>query len=397
MTLLSKTELQSLITAQRSPCVSIYLPTHEAGREIRQDPIRLKNQLSEAEKQLTQKDFGSFSKTDMQELLKPAHDLLEDTEFWQHQNAGLALFLAPGEFRYYRVPSKFDAVTMVEAHFYTKPLLSLVTDDSQFYILAASQNKVTLYQATRDSVHPIDLGNTPLSAEAALRYDDPEASLQGHSGGGNGSNGGKSTIFHGQGGSKDTHNSDILRFFHLVSNGVQDVLAKQAVPLVFMGVDFLFPIYKQANHYPHLMAEAISFQPDQLSPEEIRDRALAIVEPYFNASRQETLEAYGSLKDKDQATDDLKTILNASHDGQIDTLLIAASTQIWGSFDASTRQIDRQLERKADSQDLLNLAATQALFTDAKVYVLDRDDMPDNVDVAATLRYPIVKESLATA
>lgn len=393
MTLLSKTELQSLITAQRSPCVSIYLPTHEAGREIRQDPIRLKNQLSEAEKQLTQKDFGSLGKTNMQQLLKPAYDLLEDTEFWQHQNAGLALFLAPGEFRYYRVPSQFDALTVVEAQFYTKPLLPLVTDDSQFYVLAASQNKVSLYQATRDSVHLIDLGNTPLSAEVALRYDDPEASLQGHSSGG----GGKSTIFHGQGGSKDTQNSDILRFFHLVSDGVQDVLARQAVPLVFMGVDFLFPIYKQANHYPHLMAEAVSFQPDQLSPEEIRDRALAIVEPYFNANRQETLEAYGSLKDKDQATDDLKTILNASHDGQIDTLLIAASTQIWGSFDASTRQIDRQLERKADSQDLLNLAATQALFTDAKVYVLDRADMPDNADAAATLRYPIVQESLVTA
>lgn len=393
MTLFSKAGLQSLITARRSPCVSIYLPTHEAGREIRQDPIRLKNQLSEAEVQLIQKDFGDFSKADAQKLLKPASDLLENTEFWQHQNAGLALFLAPGEFRYYQVPSKFDALTVVEAQFYTRPLLPLASDDSQFYVLAASQNKVALYQATQDSVQLVDLGNTPLSVEEALRYDDPEASLQGHTSNG----GGESTIFHGQGGGKDTKNSDILRFFHLVSDGVQNVLAEQAVPLVFMGVDFLFPIYKQANHYPHLMAEAVGFQPDQLRPEEIRDRALTIVAPHFDASRQEALEAYGDLQDKEQATDDLKTILNASHDGQIDTLLIAADTQIWGSFDASARQIDKHPERRVDSQDLLNLAATQALFTDAKVYVLARADMPNAVAAAATLRYPILQESLAIA
>ncbi len=385
MTLISKTELQSLIAARRSPCISIYLPTHEAGRETRQDPIRLKNQLSEVEAQLSQKDFGDFSKADAQQLLKPAYDLLEDTEFWRHQNIGLALFLAPDEFRCYRVPSKFDPLTVVEARFYTKPLLPLVTDDSQFYILAASQNKVALYQATRDSVQSVDLGNTPLSLEEALRYDDAEASLQSHPS----NRGGGKIIFHGQGGGKDTQNSDILRFFHLVSDGVENVLAKETIPLVFIGVDFLFPIYKQANRYPHLMPEAIDFQPDQLSPEEIRDRALTTLEPYFSASRKEALEAYGRLQDKGQATDDLKTILNASHDGQIDTLLIAADTQIWGSFDASTRQISHHTERRADSQDLLNLAATQALFTDAKIYILDRADMP-NADAAATLRYPVL-------
>jgi hypothetical protein len=34
------------------PADSIYLPTHIAGREIPQDPIRLKNLLSSAEERL---------------------------------------------------------------------------------------------------------------------------------------------------------------------------------------------------------------------------------------------------------------------------------------------------------------------------------------------------------
>ncbi len=396
MPLLSRTELQSLLGIQQSLCVSIYLPTHQAGRETQQDPIRLKNQLSQAEAQLS---AAGMSENEQQQLLKPAYDLLKNGEFWQHQDSGLALFIAAGQFQTYRVPLDFETMTVVGNQFYAKPLIPLLTDDGQFYVLAASQNKVALYQATRRSIRSVNLGDTPLSLEVALRYDDPEESLQGHTGSrvSGGRNGGGQTIFHGQGGGKDTDNSDILRFFHLVADGVESVLGGQTAPLLFMGVDFLFPIYKEANHYPHLMAKAVEFQPDQLSPEEIRDRAIQLVEPHFSANRRAAVEQYGNLLDKKQATADLQTILNASHDGQIDTLLIAADTQVWGSFDAKSRQIDQHDQRTPESQDLLNMAATQALYTDAEVFIVDRAEVPDQADAAATLRYPILNQDLVSA
>ena len=235
-----------------------------------------------------------------QDFLKPAVDLLEDNNFWQHQSVGLALFITSDQFRYYRVPVAFEPMTMVSDQFYTQPLVPLVSDDGQFYILAASQNKVALYQATRHSVQSVELGNTPLSLAVALRYDDPEESLQSHTGTrlGSGASSSHRQIFSGQGGGKDSENTDILRFFQLVSDGVEKALGGQTAPLVFVGVDFLFPIYQQANKYPYLMEQAVAFQPDQLSPEEIRDRAVKIVESHFTARRKQALEQYGSLKDK---------------------------------------------------------------------------------------------------
>ena len=395
MTLFSKTELQSLNAEQSLPCVSIYLPTHELGAETRQDPIRLKNQLSEAEKLLGER---GFNEKQSQDLLQPAADLLEDNDFWQHQSTGLALFITSEQFRYYRVPVEFEEMAMVGEQFYTKPLIPLISDDGQFYVLAGGQNEITLYHATRYSIQPVDLGTTPRSLEVALRYDDPEESLQSHTGAkvGSGSGSGQQ-IYSGQGGGKDSENTDILRFFHLVSDGVEKALGGQTAPLVFMGVDFLFPIYQQANKYPHLMEEAVAYQPDQLSPEEIRDRALEIVEPYFNADREQVLEQYGSLKDKDQATADLETILNAAYNGQIDTLIVAANAHKWGSFDAETRQISYHSEQTTDSKDLLNVAVSQALATDAKVYVIDRSEVPQQTDAAATLRYPIMTPEPAGA
>lgn len=45
-------QLRSVLAESRTPAVSIFMPTHRAGQEIRQDPIRLKNLVRRAEQQL---------------------------------------------------------------------------------------------------------------------------------------------------------------------------------------------------------------------------------------------------------------------------------------------------------------------------------------------------------
>jgi hypothetical protein len=49
-------------------CVSIYMPTHRTGVETQQDPIRLKNLLGKAEKELSDRGMG---RRDVQKMLEP--------------------------------------------------------------------------------------------------------------------------------------------------------------------------------------------------------------------------------------------------------------------------------------------------------------------------------------
>ncbi|MFK8185716.1 MAG: hypothetical protein AB8B99_20260 [Phormidesmis sp.] len=88
MTLFSKTEWQTLAQTTAFPYVSIYLPTHEAGREVKQDPIRLKNQIAEARDHLQSMDIDNNT---IQTLLQPAEDLLNKRDFWQHQSNGVKI------------------------------------------------------------------------------------------------------------------------------------------------------------------------------------------------------------------------------------------------------------------------------------------------------------------
>ncbi|MEL6882509.1 MAG: hypothetical protein AAFP09_18440, partial [Cyanobacteria bacterium J06607_10] len=380
----SQADFQTLSETKYTPCISIYLPTHKSGSEIQQDPIRLKNLIAKAERKLIQEDWKVEN---VQKLLKPATDLLEHQTFWQHQKSGLSLFIAQGFFQLYSVPIDFDELVTVGDRFHTKPLIPLITEEQVFYVLAASQNKVELYHATQDDIQPVALEEAPTSLEEALRYDDPEASLQGHGTGKSGSR----RVFHGQGGGKDSENTDILRFFHLVSDGVESVLSGQTAPLVFVGLDFLFPIYKQANSYSHLIEQAVDIQPDQLSPKDLHSRALDVLTPYFSARRQASAEQYGNFLNQEKATQNLTQILQAAHNGQIDTLFVARGTQVWGQFDTGNRQATTQPEQAKETVDLLDLAVTKALAAGANVYVVDYSEVPGGAEAAAILRYPLVQ------
>ena len=72
----------------RLPC--LYL-MRRAGVETLQNPVRCKNLLRQAEERLL---AGGLRPLQAQELLEPVQQLFADFDFWQHQNDGLALFLA---------------------------------------------------------------------------------------------------------------------------------------------------------------------------------------------------------------------------------------------------------------------------------------------------------------
>ncbi len=80
-------ELKTFLSRQPAWPVSMFMPTHGAGRETQQGPIRFKNLLQEAEKRLLGKGVRS---PDVRDMLEPARCLLQERSFWQNQSHGLA-------------------------------------------------------------------------------------------------------------------------------------------------------------------------------------------------------------------------------------------------------------------------------------------------------------------
>src|SRR5665648_1097914 len=80
-------DLRGLMERGDESCVSIFMSTHRSGREIQQDPLRLKNLLARAENELR---TSGLRGPDAAFVLEPGGELLSDGDFWRHQQDGLA-------------------------------------------------------------------------------------------------------------------------------------------------------------------------------------------------------------------------------------------------------------------------------------------------------------------
>jgi hypothetical protein len=318
--------------------------------------------------------------------LAPGQTLLDDSLFWQHQSDGLAAFLAADMSRHFCLPHSFSELLVVNSRFHITPLLPLLTGSGRFYVLALSQNDVRLLQGTRFTVAEVDLKQVPRTLADALQFDDPERQLQWHTRAAE-RGGERAAMFHGHGVGVDDQKDRILRYFRRIDAGLQEFLRNERAPLILAGVEYYFPIYREANTYAHLMEGGIRGNPELERPDELHARAWELVGPVFEQDQENALQRYQQLAGTGRTTDDLALLLPAARDGRVDTLLLSRDVHQWGSFDAESGDVHLRDEPSAGNDDLLDLAATYTLTNSGTVYVLDADKMPGGNPTVAVFRY----------
>ncbi len=180
MALLSRKDLETLLQEDYGTCVSLYLPTEKKGAETQQNPIRFKNLLREVEKQLAEE---GWEEDETERFLEPLLRLNDEFEVWQHQENGLALFRAEGFFEHFKLPFTVEERVAVADRFYLKPLFHLLRGDGRFYVLALSQKKVRLLEASRYNVREVELPEAvPTSLEDVVGHVVEEQHIQYHTG-----------------------------------------------------------------------------------------------------------------------------------------------------------------------------------------------------------------------
>lgn len=375
--MITRDTILELLEKAENPALSIYLHTHEKGEEVQQDPIRFKNQLTEAERKLEERNMPARK---IDEMLKPARKLLDRPPFWRYGDRGLALFISGDYFQTFKVPLDFREEVQVGRSFLITPLLPMITLEGTFCILALSQKKMRLLRATRESSHELAFEKAPKSMEEFKQYDLEEKSLSSYSG-----DRGR-TMFHGWG--DDSVESDYVEnYLKQVENEVTSILRKRNDPLILAGVNEAVALYRKVNHYHRLMEQALTANPDPKSEAELRDEAWEVIRSYFLENMYSDLERYNDLKGTGKQSDNLSRIVESSHYGKVDTLFVCKGEQSWGWFDRDREVVHHGTENGSGGYDLINEAAIRTLSQGGDVYALEREDMPDGVTVAAIYRY----------
>ena len=386
-TILSRSELTSLMTPSEGAHISLFMPTYRVGRETRQNRIRLKNLVQDAEKQLIELGYRT---PDAQALLQPAEALLGPTDFWRYAGDGLAIFLSKDTAHQYSLPLRLRKKLVVSDRFHVKPLLPLFSGDGVFFVLALSQNEIRLLQGTRYIVTQVELGTLPDSLSSLLKTEDPEAHLDRYvPTGGTGTAGRNAAIFHGTGAERENDITKLLTYLREVDNGLRGFLQPEQAPLVLAGVSNLHSLYREVSSYPHILETGITGNPERMRLDELHAEAWQIVRPYFQQVRRAAKQRYRQLSGQGShlASNELETILPAALHGRVESLFVPVGAQQWGEFDpASTRVVQHEIYRPGD-EDLLDRAAVLTLSNNGLVFAVRKDQMPGGNLAAAVFRY----------
>ncbi len=385
---LSKNELRTLLDKPKGACVSIFLPTRRGGVESQQDELRLRHQIRDAENRLLLENLRS---TQVEKLLEPLNTLLEDGDFWLHTVDGLAIFRSSELFRYYRLPCSFKEQVIVSDHFYLKPLLPFLANDGRFYMLALSQNEIRLLEGTRYSVHEVELPEAvPESLAEALKYEEAENEVWSYSSSSGalvGKGGRRTAIFYGQGVGHDDSKDHLLRYFQQIDRGLHELLKDEKAPLVLAGVEYLLPLYRQANTYPYLLDQGVAGNPDKLSSDALHEEAWAVVKPYFQRAQEKIAAQYRDNVGTARTSNNIREIMPAAYYGRVSSLFVAIDQELWGTFDPTSNTIHVHKEPRFRDDDLLDEAATQTLGHSGSVYAMEQANIPGESLVAAVFRY----------
>jgi hypothetical protein len=194
--------------------------------------------------------------------------------------------------------------------------------------------------------------------------------------------------FHGQGGREDVAKDDLLEFFHIVDRALRKFLADEQAPLVFAGVEYLFPIFKKACSYKCLAVDSIEGNTDTWDDQQLHNAAWAIVGPVFEKQRVDAVARSHRVAGTDYGLLQLDRVLQACRLGQVATLLIDPQQSCWGTFDPEVGIAHIDGEPRPGNEDLLNLAVVQTVQKSGKVFPAAANELPDGSAVAAVLRYP---------
>jgi len=245
-----------------------------------------------------------------------------------------------------------------------------------------------LLNGTRYSVSEVDIGQVGGSLAEAIPSVNHQMSLQLHSSGSSGGSG--SVTFHGQGGGSDeSAKKELLRYFRLVADGLKEFLQGNRAPLVLAGVEYLLPIYKEANTYPNLIDTVIKGNPDLLSADELHKSTWEIIRPLFQAAQVEAFAYYQQLAGQasERVADTLEKIVPAAYHGQVETLFVATGEQQWGILNPVTNEIELHDQMESGDEPLLDLATVHTYLKGGTVYAVEPEMMPGGSPAAAVLRY----------
>ena len=375
-------DIDGLLAPREGPCVSLFMPAHRRGAETQQDRPRLKNLLDRAEGRLLALGLRT---PEARTVLQPGRARLDDGVFWRHQGEGLAVYLAAGWAREFRLPYTLPEFLVVGGRFHLRPLLEGMWPDQPFHLLALSLSGVRLFEGSRHRLEQRELPGAPKGIGDTQRFLVVEKQL--HAKVGPRRDVSRAAIYHGHGAGREEDDERIVEYLREVDRAVASAVGRGGQPLVLAGVEHILSVYRALTGHANVLEGAVDGSPDDLTADRLHAAAWPLVEPVVVRRRETALERYAQGAAKGAAVTGLEEVLTAAAQARLETLFVAEGQHRWGWLAPATGEVRLHDGPEPGDEDLLDRAVVETYRTGGSLYSLPLDQMPAGGPIAGLARY----------
>jgi hypothetical protein len=263
--MIHRSDLRQLQAVNEYPSISILLPTHRTSPDNKQDPIRVKNLVTETKNRL----LGEFSAREMEPLFTKLDALVEGIDY-EHLLDGLALYVNKDLAQSFTLPFSVTERVVVDPTFATRDLVFTLNRTPRYYILALSEKDTRLFEGFGAAVEEVRGGGFPMRHEGA---------------------GGATRLPGGQGVNTSAQRDEAHRdFFRAVDEKFGAFQGEEKLPLVVAGVDRYLAFYREVSRRTDDIAGTIEGNYDQATEHEVAQLVWPVMQGYLAKRRAQALE-----------------------------------------------------------------------------------------------------------
>ncbi len=361
---MNRNDIRLLQQMRGHPALTITLPTHRTSPENKQDPVRLKNLVTEATNRL----LTDFDKRELAPLLQRLEQLAASVDFRATLD-GLALYVNHDFARAFYLPFTLKERVVVDETFLTRDLVYALNHSPRYWVLALSEKPTRLYEGLRENLTEIADGGFPMT----------------HTG-----PGGEAALPGGFGVQKSAYRDERHRqFFRQVDGAFKPFIAEDALSLVLVGVDRYLAFFNEVSAHSGAIIATVTGNHDKTSAHELGRRVWPLVEANLRFRRQQTLADLEKAVSERRFVSTIGEVWRLAHEGRGHTLLVEEDYHYPARVDATG--IHPSVVEKASALDVIDDAVDDIIETvldfKGQVVFVDNGDLSQHGRIALIVRY----------
>jgi len=294
---MNRHDIRLLQAMRQYPSLTITLPTHRTSPDNKQDPIRVRNLVTEATNRL----LAEFSKRDVEPLLGRLNALVDDIDY-RYTLDGMALFVNRDIARRFVLPFTFQERVVIDETFFTRNLVFALNRTPRYWVLALSEQPTRLLEGVREYLQEITDEGFPLT----------------HTGPG-GERGLPNDPAINRSALRDERHR---QFFRQVSEALNPFMRDDPLPLALVGVDRYIAFFREVSPHATAIITTLTGNHDTTPAHELGKLVWPLVKQNLAIQRARVLQELDAAVGAQKAASTLGEVWRFAQEGRAGVLIV---------------------------------------------------------------------------